>query len=1079
MTNVLPAQSVADPREGRDAVTEILRRRWLGPFDGDRELSSRNPVYAYLVGTLYPVESASAPPRSASGAERSDTETIEPIDAEDAGIPVEESAADGAEGAVDSDEEDTGVNITGAFGWAPQSIGVSFVHESDVIAIDVDAGAYDKSTPAVDVEPGSSSKPAELWQRQPFTTQEMVDVTRSGSREILGGRARLSWRSRIHRGKRLTTVSVSNAASVRPGEAKRYPDLCLFQVSMSCTDDAGLSPYPQSDVHVSDEDRELAFRYRNKPSFAVGHGVAVEWEPRHRPITATTTTMPSVEVGAIRARSGSGAIYGMRWLEDEDIPAQDYADALTAVVADYRTWVDAQAVESATHDGAGGASAAAIVERQRRAVSRIEEGIELLRRDAGILTAFRLANRAMRWQMLRQGNVIGADVRYGATLDADRGDKEPRWRPFQLAFILGALASTVDSEHDDRKIVDLIWFPTGGGKTEAYLGLAAVEMIRRRLFHGYKGGGTAVLTRYTMRLLTAQQFQRAATLICALDLMRSDDERFDETPGYSIGLWLGKSTTPNSYSDAEKQFRRVRKDNRPENPFQLLACPWCDEAIMPNRYTARDEKYGVRASAHGFSFFCPNGQCPFHDELPVQVVDEGIYDNPPTMLVATVDKLARLAWTAKGGKLFGANTVAEPPSLIIQDELHLLSGPLGTIVGVYEAAIAGLLAWNGSAPKTVASTATTRASERQVTELMAKRVESFPPAGLDADDNYFSEPDPDAPGRRYVGLMPQAHTPSWAVGQLSAEMLDAPRTALLSGAAKDAYWTLVVYHNSLRELGRTVTILRDDVPANLERRQRAEGDARAIGSDGVHELNGNVDSAELIGLLERLKDGPEDAGVIDALATTNIMSVGVDVGRLGLMLVNGHTKTTSEYIQATSRVGRGKTPGLVVTMYRSGKPRDRSVFESFGAFHESYYRFVEPSSVAPWSRQARQRALRAALVILIRHGAGLTQNDEASLFDPDSAAVRKAVDVLKRHVALADKREAAAVAVEIDAAVLEWVDARNKLHADGRKLLYSSRNPEERLMRQYTDPGRGWPVMNSMRNVDEVVRVRAEGERRG
>jgi superfamily II DNA or RNA helicase len=362
---------------------------------------------------------------------------------------------------------------------------------------------------------------------------------------------------------------------------------------------------------------------------------------------------------------------------------------------------------------------------------------------------------------------------------------------------------------------------------------------------------------------------------------------------------------------------------------------------------------------------------------------------------------------------------------------------------------------------------------------MAKEVESFPPSGLDADENYFSEPDPESPGRLYLGIMPQAHTPSWAVGQLSAELLDAPRAANLSGAAEDAYWTLVVYHNSLRELGRTVTILRDDVPSNLAMRRNAEGDARELRPDGVQELNGNVGSAELIELLQRLDKKAGESDVIDALATTNIMSVGIDVERLGVMLVNGHTKTTSEYIQATSRVGRGKTPGLVVTMFRSGKPRDRSVFESFGAYHRAYYRYVEPSSVAPWSLQARRRALRAALVILVRHGANLADNADAALFDPQSAAVKKAVAALKRHVAYADERERDAVAREIDDAVLDWVDARNRVQQTGKKLVYQSRDAAERLMRQFTDPGAGWPVMNSMRNVDEVVRVRANGERRG
>ena len=1072
MTDETPSEeprAITDPREGREAVTDMLRRRWLGPFDGDAEVLSRNPVYAYLVGTLYPVESGTAAAIAVDDPEEDDTD--------DAAVTLEGGDLEEPDGVEDPDDEDLGVNITGAFGWAPQSMGVSFVHTSDTIAVNVTAGIYVKT--AVDAGSVAKGKPEESWQRVPLVDRLMVDVTSSGNHPAFDGRARLSWRSRHHRGKRLTTFSVSNNASVRPGEAKRYPDLCLFQVAMTCTDDGGLSPYPQSDVFASEEDRELAFRYRDKPAYAIGHGVAVEWQPATAPTSVSTAVMPVVDVAATRARSGEGNAFSMGWLAREDLPVDDYADALGAVVDGYTDWVSRRRDEANGVDGNHAEVARSIVERQERALSRIKGGIELLRRDAGVLEAFRLANRAMRWQMLRQRGSIEPATRYGASLDADHGEKEPRWRPFQLAFILGALASTVDDEHEDREIVDLIWFPTGGGKTEAYLGLAAVEMIRRRLQRGLRGGGTAVLTRYTMRLLTAQQFQRAATLICALELMRADDERFDESPVFSIGLWLGNSTTPGTYKQAHDQYRGVRKQNRPENPFQLLACPWCSQPLMPERYTSNDDRYGVRTSSSSFEFFCPDRECPFHDELPVQVVDEGLYENPPTMLVATVDKLARLAWISQGGKMFGAGTVCDPPSLVIQDELHLLSGPLGTIVGVYEAAIEGLLAWNGIAPKVVASTATTRASVRQVRELMAKEVESFPPSGLDADDNYFSEPDPDKPGRRYVGVMPQAHTPSWAVGQLSAEMLDAPRSTRLEGAAKDAFWTLVVYHNSLRELGRTVTILRDDVPSNLDRRRLSEGGARVLGSDGVHELNGNVESTELISLLGRLQKGQEQEGVIDALATTNIMSVGIDVERLGLMLVNGHTKTTSEYIQATSRVGRGDTPGLVVTMYRSGKPRDRSVFESFGAFHESYYRFVEPSSVAPWSRQARQRALRAALVILVRHGGNLAANDDAALFDPESAMVRKAVAILKQHVAVADEREAAQVAEEIDQAVLDWVDARNRLAADGRKLHYRSRDAEERLMRQYTEPGLGWPVMNSMRNVDGVVRVRAEGERRG
>nr|WP_233437935.1 helicase-related protein [Agromyces laixinhei] len=302
----------------------------------------------------------------------------------------------------------------------------------------------------------------------------------------------------------------------------------------------------------------------------------------------------------------------------------------------------------------------------------------------------------------------------------------------------------------------------------------------------------------------------------------------------------------------------------------------------------------------------------------------------------------------------------------------------------------------------------------------------------------------------------------------------------MTGAELDAYWTLVVYHNSLRELGRTVTILRDDVRAALDRKSVTdEAEAtRTLAKDGIEELNGNVSADDLLRILEQLGEGPGGEGhPLDALATTNIMSVGIDVGRLGLMLVNGQPKSTSEYIQATSRVGRGKVPGLVVTMYRSGKPRDRSVFESFTAYHRAYYRFVEPGTVTPWSLQARRRALRAALVILMRHGAGLNLNDNASRFESDASVVKKAVSVLSRHVRVADAREAEAVVDELTRAVEDWEIRAEDTALNGTPLKYRSRTPAERLLKQFTEPGAGWSTMNSMRSVDRVVRVRADGER--
>jgi len=579
-----------------------------------------------------------------------------------------------------------------------------------------------------------------------------------------------------------------------------------------------------------------------------------------------------------------------------------------------------------------------------------------------------------------------------------------------------------------------------------------------------------------MRLLTAQQFQRAARLICALEILRREEPSLRGVAPFSIGLLLGNSTTPSTFKDAHKQLDEVRRQQTPQNPFQVRTCPWCGTLLMPPLRSSHDDAYGFRATSRSFTIRCVSEECQFHEELPLQVVDEAIYADPPTIVVATVDKFARLSWIPQGGALFGLDGAPfDPPSLVIQDELHLIAGPLGTIVGIYEAAIRALLSWRGTTPKVVASTATIRSAAAQVRGLMASRVEVFPPSGLDADDSYFAKVDTTAAGRLYVGLMPQAFAPAWSIGQIAGRLLAAADTVPLTSAERDAYWTLVLYHNSLRELGRTVTILRDDVRDNLQRERDRGLTARAVSADGVFELTSNVDSHELVEVLERLSVPADTEGAIDAIAATNILSVGIDVARLGLMMVNGQPKTASEYIQATSRVGRDKVPGIVVTLYRSGKARDRSTFESFRNFHGSFYRFVEPTSVTPWALQARRRALRSALVILARHAIGWNTNDAAAHFDASSLQVEKAIRLLVDHITVADPREAPEIERELRSAALDWeARAANK----AIPLKYESkRNPPERLLKNFGEPSIGWPTMHSMRSVEKEVRIRPEGER--
>lgn len=1032
---------------GQAAYVEYLRGSFIGPRGGDEEVLDGNPVYSYLSGMLFPVEEGEGVPPDALDEDFLPGET-----------PLDESDTHQDPFEDDTEEDDLG-GLTAATGWVPSSMGLSFIHDAPELIVRVRAARYERVQPAS--ADAAAGPPDGLWRRVPLPEAAVVVGRGSNDHCVLwGGRAKLHWRSRPGRVDPIVTIALTNTAKAPLGRAKREIEKVLFQATFSVETVGGdILPYPGGAVvNATVEDRELDYRFRYHLSYAVGHGVAATWDDAQPVRQIGTDFMPTQTVRPVKALSTADPTLDMGWLADETIDPRIVDQRLQAFIANYSDWVASCRAEAAGSAPDQMKIASDIVARMEQALDRVRAGIHLLVTDETVRRAFRIANRAMRMQALSQAN------------------PDPAWRPFQLAFILMALPSTVDGHHDDRDLVDLIWFPTGGGKTEAYLGLAAVEMVRRRLTRGREGGGTAVITRYTMRLLTAQQFHRAARLICALELLRRDGGALRGAAPFSIGLLLGNSTTPGSFKEAQKQVEEVRNQLSPQSPFQVRSCPWCDTPLLPPRRSAREEAYGFHGTSRNFTIRCVSDDCPFHEALPLQVVDEAIYADPPTIVVATVDKFARLAWTSRGGSVFGLDDAPfDPPSLIIQDELHLIAGPLGTIVGIYEASIRALLTWRGFKPKVVASTATIRSAEDQIRGLMASRVAVFPPSGLDADDNYFAKLDPTAPGRLYVGLMPQAFAPAWSIGQAAGRLLAAAESVTLAPAERDAYWTLVMYHNSLRELGRAVTILRDDVRMNLDRERERGLTARSLTTDGVFELTSNVSSHELVEVLERLNTPADQDGVVDAIAATNILSVGIDVPRLGLMMVNGQPKTTSEYIQATSRVGRDRVPGIVLTLYRSGKARDRSTFESFRNYHGSFYRFVEPTSVTPWALQARRRALRATLVILVRHAIGWSSNDAAGSFNPSSAQVEKAIRLIVDHITVADPREAPEVERELRSAALDW---GSRASSRTEPLKYESRrDPEERLLKNFGDPSIGWPTMHSMRSVDKSVRLRPEGER--
>ncbi|MGK3200115.1 helicase-related protein [Amycolatopsis sp. MEPSY49] len=1025
---------------------------YTGPDRGENEVLFNLPDRQYAVGMLFPAASSPPGPNIAG---------------EDAQVQ-----ADVAAGEVE--EASAGVPL--AEDWRPSSVAISFVTDKPIVSCDFSGGTYQSI----------SDDGPPRWRRAPFRF-EGLELTQGRPPHVLAAGEvpiEIGSRWRSFGNAHLVTVH-ARVSAVSTDEDRRDIGLTLFQVALEVTPARGgrILEYDRSNAFDSDpEAAELRLRYRDNKTYAVGHGMAADWDITDgictriflQPVPAFV--VPAVETTGLDPESVASQALLLDNLSRIDTETSQVTPMLDAFVDEFARWVTEQ-TDCIDDFGADAPVARSITDRADTALRRMRAGVELLRAPGqdSLRTAFALGMTAMRLQMQQTAIKGGTDPAIV---------KEPRWRPFQLGFLLVAMASTVDETHGDRELVDLIWFPTGGGKTEAYLGLAAVEIFRRRIAHGISGAGTAVITRYTLRLLTSQQFQRAATLICAMELLRKDDQRARGMAPFSIGLWVGNEVTPRTRVDAKAALERLHKAARPEeaNQFQIESCPWCGAPLLPRSRSIDPDRYGFRDVGHDVLIHCTWTRCEFHSELPVAVVDEVLYEDPPTILLATVDKFARLQFLPDAGKLLGLGTPFRQPSLIIQDELHLLSGPLGTTVAVFDAVIQVLLSHGGRAPKIVASTATIRASDEQVRGLYGRAVALYPPAGLHGDRTFFSRPVESGEGRLYVGLMPQSVSQVSAVVAATAPLVEIPEVLAAdstTSTARDSYWTLVMYHNSLRELGRTGTLVVDDVNGRLEpRSERLEIPLRQVRADRILELTSRRGPDELPNDLRELGRSIDDSSeAIDVVLSSNMLSVGIDIPRLALMLMVGQPKTTAEYIQATSRVGRGQNNGMVTTLFRSNRARDRSHFESFRSYHEALYRNVEPTSVTPWSLSSRTRSLAGALVVLLRHSFPiLAANDAASRLDLDDDRVRSSIEKLLTRfldlVTRSDRVEAEEAEQEMWRLINEW-DRRAKIAREaGTTLVYDRQKQEDdALLKRFGQSGQGWLVADSMRSVEPNVAI--------
>lgn len=970
------------------------------------------PAQVYICGVLFP--QGERPPAECdeeSNSGESDEET-----GSDDGIPVSENPI------------------------LPSSIGLTFAIDSSVEQILVDYWYAQYTKELVPIE-SATDKSKIAWRRIAYHDCQKLDLSKSAGRERIGPSASLDWYVRTVDDAHVITVFLVNENISPAGKEGTSDELCLFQpkLKVRVDDEKGMILAREESLLSCFDDSDLEnyrLLYRGRDVFAMGHGCATDWpQPVEMRVTwVATSIVPAYEIPIVSAKDiDREEIPGlsMRFLS-ESSSADAIVNSLLPLLEKYKSWIGDREKEVGKLDPILQPRATTNLESCREAYQRMADGLNVLRNeeDTTPLEAFRFMNEAMlnqrlhsAWAYKRRKTV--SNESYSEFVKAA---SEPCWRPFQIAFILMCLPEMVDPSDERRNLVDLLWFPTGGGKTEAYLGLSAFTMAlrrRNRNKHRLSGdGGVTILMRYTLRLLTIQQFQRAAALICACEeIRRRAPDKWGQNQ-FLIGLWVGQKATPNSIKLAEEAFVEIESkgdEYRGSNPMQLVFCPSCGQELGFSNYK-------IDAERKRMSVICSNSECSFSnsDGLPVAVIDEEIYLRCPDIVISTVDKFAALPTQSRTSALFGRVTrfcprhgyvtsgdtnclkrhdeiigklpavkVEEfvgfrPPELIVQDELHLISGPLGTLVGLYEFAVDRLSDQTTEsipASKVIASTATIRRASDQVNGLFSRGLRQFPPPGLKASDSFFAFENNELPGRLYVGVWTPGKSGKTSSIRIIASLLNTVQRLeeLLPGSDSselidicDPYGTLIAYFNSLRDLGGNLRLAEDDIPQRLK-----------LLSDGAEatrlrhaELTSRLKSDEIPKILDRMESPASDESGLDILHATNMISVGVDVERLGLMVVHGQPKGTAEYIQASSRIGRSsKAPGLVVTRYNWNRARDTDHYERFKPYHSMLYRYVEATSVTPLSPRALDKGLHAVVFALVRHlQDGMIKNKSAAKF---------------------------------------------------------------------------------------------------
>ncbi|OEY71968.1 helicase-related protein [Salegentibacter salarius] len=1200
----------------REDLFEWINRTYLGPYkvteSGYPDLEEAidfSPKDLYTTGILYP-QVRELEDLFSEEVETVETETDLNLDEDNKKDSVNNGVKKGNRKIVDDEEEE--LKLTTEFN--PSSLAISFLcEENQKIHLKIKYGkyfpvqngdsSYKRSHFEVDINFRCTSEgvineshKVEGWKKSESGTK-LISLTSTDDTAKVKIISRNSYTQNGAASLKVITVSLINSRFCVRKEQKKVNHL-LFQPEIKVNSTQGFQSFPDLTnlEKLTEEEKEIKFLYRGYKNFGQGHGCAVDWKKQdNKVVEICSAVLPNEKINGVdfnpEELDGIDNILYMKVLSKAQSKAEkeDLFEQLNQFILAYEKWIGIQEeeIQKEKLNLEYQESAKKILDKCRDLYSRMQTGIDLLRKDPTILKSFLDANKAMFYQRVMadfaqhrrlSNRILSNDNRFddplpefdkipfdaasnsiwengklNAKLSTDSKRKLAKWRPFQLAFILSQIQGATDIESEDRDTVDLLWFSTGGGKTEAYLGLIAFTIFYQRQTTSFQDSGVTVMMRYTLRMLNKQQFSRANILICSCELIRFNNPSLYGTTRISNGLWVGGTTTPNKHTGSDnypgnndylqkyKERTEAKRFNEGNYSPPVFTCPCCGNKLVKEIHKNESGQISVVGrwgyhqienvlnrrpfpNQNPFYLHCTNTKCHFHvgenefklrrndnssfmeRTLPIYYVDEDIYSYRPTLLFSTVDKYAQLAWRKECFHLFNFNSefkrMADPPSLIVQDELHLISSSLGTIYSLFEFVIDLLCTEKGIQPKIVGATATVRNARQQCIKIYnRKKYAQFPPSGIQIDDSFYSrKKTEDANARLYMGVMPAGFTSTTAKLRLDSILLEG--TDQITNAANenaDNYYTLLAYFNTVKELGKYRTLLEDDMVSYRRFLSLKLGKFfKQYDPDRIIELSSQMNSDQInrgLEVLEKIKlhsinekdpiiqflnsisirsskdledtrfktgwsfswlriineywdhlkplcglqedmrvnslnseddrerarrlldhccnlflekinevKGLNNEDPIKVALSTNMISVGVDIPRLNVMSISGQPKTTAEYIQASSRVGR-EVPGVVFTLYNPAKNRDRSHYENFKDYHQAYYKYVEATSVTPFSLPALEKTIDSVLISLMR-GLYIKEDADATLYPDREEKVRELGELLfQRFCAIEENLE--------------------------------------------------------------------------